>query len=137
MTWVCDGFRELDSLVRTQNSQLVELQSKQCDLMEENSKLKSQLNDFENNVNIIIHDNFTKLESKITEKILSKLKNLEGNLLEEFQSIDQNFGNLTTGMATVVETVSDPDSPRQADPGPISEYSKQSPKLNPVKPPEN
>ena len=34
---VCDGFRELDSLVRTQNSLLVELQSKQCDLMEENS----------------------------------------------------------------------------------------------------
>ena len=30
---VCDGIRELDSLVRTQNSQLVELQSKQCDLM--------------------------------------------------------------------------------------------------------
>ena len=70
---VCDGFRELDSLVRTQNSQLVELQSKQCDLMEENSKLKSKLNDFENNVNIIIHNNFTELESKITEKKLSKL----------------------------------------------------------------
>ena len=127
---VCDGFRELDSLVRTQNSQLVELQRKQCDLMEENSKLKSTLTNFENNINIIIHDNFTKLENKITEKILSKIKNLEGNLLEEFQSIDQNFGNLTTGMATVVETVSDPDSPYQADPGPISELRKQSPKTN-------
>ena len=78
-----------------------------------------------------------KLESKITEKILSKLKNLEGKLLEEFQSIDQNFGNLTTGMATMVETVSDPDSPYQADPGPISEHpfrSKESPKPNPVNP---
>ena len=37
-------------------------------------------------------------------------------------------------MATVVETVSDPDSPRQADPGPISENSKQSSKPNPVNP---
>ena len=66
---VYDGFRELDSLIRTQNSLLVELQSKQCDLMEENSKLKSKLNNFQNNINIIIHDNLTKLESKITEKI--------------------------------------------------------------------
>ena len=105
ITTVCDGFRELDSLVRTQNSQLVELQSKQCDLMEENNKLKSKLNNFENNIHTIIHDNLTKLESKITEKILSKLKKFEGNFLEEFQSIDKNFGNLTTGMATVMETV--------------------------------
>ena len=130
---VCDGFRELDSLVRTQNSQLVALQSKQCNLMEENSKLKSKLNNFENNINIIIHDNLTKLESKITEKILSKLKKLEGNLLEEFQSIDKNFGNLTTGMATV-ETVSDSDSRYQADSAPISEHSKQFPKRNSVNP---
>ena len=54
---VCDGFRELNSLVRTQNSLLVKLQSKQCDLMEENSKLKSKLNNFGSNINIIIHDN--------------------------------------------------------------------------------
>ena len=71
---VWDGFHELDSLVRTQNSLLVELQSKQSDLMEENSKLESKLNNFENNINIIIHDNLAKLESKITEKILFKLK---------------------------------------------------------------
>ena len=38
-------------------------------------------------------------------------------------------------MATVVETVSDSDSPYQADPGPISEYVKQSSKSNPVNPP--
>ena len=48
---VCDGFRELESLVATQNSQLVELQRKQCDLMEENNKLKSTLTNFENNIN--------------------------------------------------------------------------------------
>ena len=58
--------------------------------MEENNKLKSKLNNLENNINIIIQDNLAKLESKITDKILFKLKKLEGNLLEEFQSIDQN-----------------------------------------------
>ena len=53
------------------------MQSKQCDLMEENIKLESKLNNFEKNIIIIIHDNLTKIESKITEKYYLNLKNLK------------------------------------------------------------